>query len=261
MAIETAVTDWASTQFGGQAQEVARRVVRALTDAQQVGARTQDASGLQRRYPYGSTWTSKFEQLVEHLGGLPGAEVVPVPGAPYKLMRVNGRLLIPFVLARSLGDVPARPKLTSELLRTIAERTVPRTPPVPTLFDQDDPPAPHSVPAPRAPQDAAPIVFIGVVGNADSEALLAAWWGTAESIDADGVMTWSPTGLPPQLVSELPRPVATPGRSDTVAAFDEGAVPALSLSARPRPVEVSREHEKPGIDRSRRGGASTDDRE
>lgn len=253
MAINTTATSWAVAQFGAEADEVARRVVQALTDAQQVGTRTQRASGLKRRYAYGSTWTSKYEQLIHQFteaagGQLPPVEVVQVAKAPYDLVRVNGRLMIPFVLARSLADVAGEPTLTSEVLRVITARTVPPPTPLPTLFDMDDHVLDGPVPVPGVASEAAALapttqedapVFIGYVCNADSELPLAMWWGTAKSIDTDrGTITWSPEPLPLQLANSTEglRLVSEARDPQSTAAFDEGVVPKVAVVARPRPI-------------------------
>jgi hypothetical protein len=256
MAIDTTASAWAVGQFGARAGEVARRVVQAWTDAQQVGTRTQRASGQSRRYAYGSTWSSKYEQMIyqftEAAGSeLPAVEVVQVPKAPYDLVKVNGRLMIPFVLARTLGEMAHEPTLTSDILRVITARMVPPPPAPPTLFDDsidmpvavpgprmtsEAPPAP--VPAPAPEEEAAP-VFIGCVCNADSEAPLAIWWGTATSIDIDtGTITWSPEQLPLQLATPADglRLVSEPRDPDHAAAFSEGVPPEVAVVARPRPV-------------------------
>ncbi len=135
MAEFVAASPWARSQFGLVASEVGHRVVQALGEAQIVGSRTQKASGLRHRYPYGSTWISKFDLLVLHLEDLPGSAVVKVPKAAYRLVEINGRTLIPFVLARSLAEIPQRPRLTSDVLRAEVATTVPRPPEPDALFD------------------------------------------------------------------------------------------------------------------------------
>lgn len=252
MAIDSTATSWAVAQFGAAADEVARRVVRALTEAQQVGTHTQRASGQSRRYAYGSTWTSKYEQMIHQFtevagAQLPPVEVVRVPKAPYDLVKVNGRLMIPFALARSLADVPGEPTLTSEVLRVITARTVPPPTPLPTLFDNDalDTPVPVTgtasevAPEPEQEEREAAPVFIGFVGNADSELPLAIKWGTATSIDVDrGTITWSPEPLPLPLATSAEglRLVSEPRDPHRTAAFDEGVVPEVAVVARPRPI-------------------------
>lgn len=257
MAISTTVTSWAVAQFGPHAEEVTRRAVQALTDAQQVGTRTQRASGQKRFYAYGATWSSKYEQMIyqftEAAGGdLPPVDIVNVHRAPYDLVKVNGRLMIPFVLARSLAEVPDEPMLTSEILRAITARTVPAPTPPPTLFD-DVLDAPAAVPGPRTAAQATasaparpevPPVFIGFVCNADSEPLLAARWGTARSIDTDtGRISWSPEPLPLQLAapSDGLRGVTQPRDTRNAGAFDEGTVPEVAVIARPRPIALDAE--------------------
>lgn len=263
MLIDTTVTGWAVAQFGGHAGEVARRVAQALTDAQQVGTRTQRASGQVKRYAYGSTWTSKYEQMIYQFAEAPGAplpavEIVPVPNAAYSLVRVGGRLLIPFLLARSLADVDDAPTLASEVLRATATKNVPAPLPALSLFDDDpggdgviegmippqraasesEPPTVESAPAEPTP-DAVPPVFIGYVANADSETVLGAWWGNAHAIDSEtGVITWSPEPLPLQLAAAAgaPSPVPDPRDTDRSEAFDQGSAPEVTVVVRPRPA-------------------------
>ena len=187
-----AASPWARSQFGLVASEVGRRVVQALGEAQVIGSRTQKASGLRHRYPYGSTWISKFDLLVRHLEDLPGSAVVEVPKAVYRLVEINGRILIPFVLARSLAEIPQRARLTSDVLRAEAATTVPRPPEPDALFDLGD--TGLSLPRQRecSGGDKPSPVFIGVICNAANDDLLAVMWGNADTIDARGVMEWRP---------------------------------------------------------------------
>lgn len=256
MKIDMPATDWSTAQFGAPAAEVARRVVQALTDAQQVGTHTQRASGQRRLNAYGSTWTSKYEQMIYQFteaGGeeLPPVEIMSVRGAPYELVKVNGRLMIPFVLARSLGEASDEPTMTSEVLRLITARTVPASPSPPALFELHDdrrrrssvpvpePRAAHEATAPVLAADETPPVFIGCVCNADSEPLLAVRWGNAKTIDiGTGRITWSPELLPLQLatLSDGPRRVPDPRGPRRAGAFDEGVVPNVAVVARPQPI-------------------------
>lgn len=257
MRTSATATSWSIGQFGPFAGEVARRVVQACTDAQRVGTRTQRASGQVRRYAFGSTWTSKYEQMVQQFtvaagGELPPVETVAVARAPYELVRVNGRLLIPFVLARTVSEVPNEPTLASEVLRAITAKTVPPPPPPLTLFDEDaEIDLRHQVPMARAADEAGvPVpaaqksdpapVFVGYVANADSESLLAVFWGTAKSVDVDtGTISWSPEQLPVHLATVAAGldAVPAPRESEGARAFDEGTPPEVAVVARPRRIE------------------------
>ncbi len=280
MSVNTTVTGWAAAQFGDCADEVARRVVQALADAQRVGTRTQRASGQTRRYAYGSTWTSKYEQMIYQFTEAPGAKLpvvntVHVPHAAYNLVQVAGRMLIPFSLARSLAEVPEKPTLTSEILRLIASRTVPAPAPAPapSLFDlpggrgvDERMPAQRSATdsepsTPATATGALPPVFIGYVANADSEPLLGLWWGNAQTINTEtGRITWLPERLPLRLASvvEQLRPVPQPRDTDRSEAFDQGTAPEITVTARSQPTAVNPEPAAPEDEEFRHGPAAGD---
>lgn len=242
MATNTTITSFAHDQFGAQASEVVRAVVGSMSEAQSIGCRVQETSHMSKRHPYGSVWPLKYKLLVESLRDLEGVEVLSTDPAIYELVRVNGRLLVPFKLASSLADIPRRPQLSSAVLLARAAQSAPKPEPDITLFD--DPLAEESASdsevADENDNSGHPPLFIGVVANADSDTLLAIYWGTAVSISEDGILEWAPESMPLQLVPE-PRanrlqPVSAP-TGPSARSFLESDVPDLMIGVRDTPVD------------------------
>ncbi|MBB6375971.1 hypothetical protein BKA01_003229 [Pseudonocardia eucalypti] len=268
MGVEVVVTTWAQEQFGDDAAEVIRRVVRAILAAHQSALAAQHASGLEKKFAYGSVWEAKYLNLVAELGDMPGAEIIKVPNTGYFLIKLHGKVLVPFRHASSLSIPISQAKIESVVLRDLAALSVPRPPRQPSLFDFADEAETDTRATPASQQgdsETSPIldenttfIYIGFVANADSKAVLAAWWGIAQAQAEDGTLTWSPEELPLHIISpdEIPTHVPQPRSAGQIAAFDQGTAPALEVSARPRPVE------DPVTDDERQDGPTfADDRE
>lgn len=260
MGVSWVPTDWARSQFGVDAAEVTLRVVRAMAAAHHAGLEAQAASGMAKLFPFGAVWPTRFDNLVAELHDMPGAEVVKVPGAPYKLIKLQGKLLIPFRLATTLNVPGSQARIESRVLRDLAALSIPRPVPEPTLFDSETESGINSggLPAPAALDEDTPIIYIGVVANADSKTLLAGWWGIGEAQDEDGHLTWSPERLPLTVVGtgDVPVRVPQPRSPDDVPAFDQGPVPPVTVTARPRRVDAPPTGDVPSI-----SATSSDDRE
>lgn len=263
MGVESVTTDWARSQFGDDAATVVRRVVRAMAASHQSGLDAQAASGMTKRFPYGSVWSTRFDNLVAELHDRPGAEIVPVPGAGYQLIMLQGKVLIPFRLATTLAVHHSQARIESVVLCQLGALSVPRPVPPPNLFDDAEPdPAPQQRSGhddrPVIVSSDTPVIYVGVVANADSKSLLAAWWGIGETLAEDGKLTWSPEPLPLDILApgEVPVRVPPPRPPDQIPAFDQGPVPPMMVTARSRPVEAPLTGDEPPI-----APAASDDRE
>lgn len=265
MGVESVTTDWAQSQFGDDAAEVTRRVVRAMAAAHRSGLEAQAASGLVKKFSFGSVWSARFNNLVAELHDMPDAEVIKVPGAPYALIKLKGKLLIPFRLATTLSVHFSQAKIESNVLRDLAAVSVPRPIPEPTLFDGADDAesgvgsdelSAHLGQTAVLDEDT-PVIYIGVVANADSKSLLAAWWGIGVAQDEHGKLTWSPEELPLHILGpdDVPVRVPQPRSPDQIPAFDQGPVPPVTVTARSRRVEAPAAGDEPPI-----SPASADDR-
>lgn len=257
MQVELEPTSWAVQRFGEHAQAVMMGVVQALTDAQRAALAAQDASRLRARHPYGGTWLARYEFLVNALHDLPGAEIVRPHGAGYRLVLLNGCLLVPFAHSKTLTEPPiSQARVPSALLRELTAAAVPPPREPLALFTPDPPATGGGRPAVATLPPGTEVVYIAFVANADSDGLLAAWWGIPQFQDAEGGLTWSPDPLPVHLAeradSDLARDPArfTPVVPAPRRAFDQGELPELALGARPAPTEPP-----PAADQDGRGTA------
>lgn len=242
MPVEVVLPPWGRARFGDAASDVTLRVVQALTDAQRAGAAAQDASRLRAKHPYGSAWTARFEFLADALQDLPGAEVIRPRGAGYRLVMINGCLLVPFLHSKTLTDPPmSRARVPSALLRELTAVAIPQPRAPLALFESDEAGGTASGGTGRLVAGIdpnTPVVYIAFVCNADSDGLLAAWWGTPEAQDKDGNLTWAPEPLPVHLADRHDRSRPTAVAAAPQRTFDKGEIPDLAMDARSRTVET-----------------------
>lgn len=265
MQVELEPTSWAVQRFGEHAQAVMMGVVQALTDAQRAALAAQDASRLRARHPYGGTWLARYEFLVGALHELPGVQIVRPHGAGYRLVLLNGCLLVPFLHSKTLTEPPiSQARVPSVLLRELTAAAVP-PPHEPLALFAPDPPATGGA---RSAVATLPVgtevVYVAFVANADSDGVLAAWWGIPRFQDSEGGLTWSPDPLPVHLAERGdPDPARDPARFSPVVpaprrAFDQGELPELALGARPGPTEPPPTSDPAGRDAAGPGGPGTD---
>lgn len=201
---------WAVEQFGDDAADVAKYVVRGLISGQQSARKVQAAAraeGVGDNRPFGSMWSARYQKFVDELrlADLPDYEVVKPKGASYQLCVVNGRVLIPFRHDTSLRKSIGRAKLDSLIPRRIGQES--GVLPELTLFDEleleasvaneqepDGSPTFGEVVA-QATASNFTVVYVAYVANADSHEIQAAWWGTPISLEHDGRLTWFPEQL------------------------------------------------------------------
>jgi hypothetical protein len=246
---------WAVEQFGDDAFDVAKCVVKGLMHGQR-GARTVQAvaraEGATSNYAYGSFWNTRYQVVVDQfkLADLPNYEMVRPPGASYWLAVVNGRVLIPFRHDTTMNKPIGQAKVGSLIPRRIARDhgVLPER----TLFDEPDGAidvegATESPTVGEVAADAAAlnltVVYIAYVANADSDEIQAAWWGTPISLEDNGTMVWVPEQLDLSIAADTAtgatdaglRPVGTAG--DTPG-FAQGDEPNLDFSPKTRTDEL-----------------------
>lgn len=206
MAGEITPSQWAVEQFGDDAAKVIRHVVKGLARGQQTAYEVQVAArkaGAKDKRAYGSMWATRYGQVVEQfeLAELPGYEARKPKGASYSLAVVNGRVLIPFRHADSLKEPISGAKLSTKIPQQVSrDNGVGPAQPPPTLFDGDseatelaDPAVAEAAAAAEAEQ--LTVIYVAYAANADSDKVLAAWWGTPTSLENDGTMVWKPEQL------------------------------------------------------------------
>lgn len=256
---------WAVEQFGEAAHDVAKYVVKGLIRGQRSARHVQStarAAGAVDNYAYGSMWNTRYQMFVGQfeLADLSGYEVIKPKGASYRLVVVNGRVLIPFRHATSMNKPIDQAKLGSLIPRRIARDN--GVLPERTLFDEPD----GVIAGAEDPTDSPTIgdvvtaarvmnltvIYVGYVANADSDEIQAAWWGTPLSLEEDGSMRWLPEQLDLSIaddgvigsLSAGLRGVATvigaPG-------FAQGDEPALKVTARPRTNDLPVSEAEPSM--------------
>lgn len=253
---------WAVEQFGEHAAEVVRHVVVGLARGQRAARAVQATAeklGAVDKRAYGSLWATRYRKVVEQfeLADLPGYQPYKPRGASYYLAVVNGRVLIPFRHATSLNEPITNAKLSTKIPQQVSREN--NVEPPPTLFDSQSAPDPTGDPtvaeaAAAAEAENLTVIYVAWVANADSDEVLAAYWGTPASLQDDGTIMWQ-GGLPEKLDMSLASlgenrgtlggeerdtsgGLRASGTSQTTPGFAQGDEPPLGFSARSQPEEA-----------------------
>lgn len=247
MAQQPQPSQWAVAQFGAHAPDVARHVVLGLVRGQRSARVVQEVAtgeGADDRRAYGSMWAARYKVVVDQfeLADLPGYEAIKPKGASYSLAVINGRVLIPFRHATSLKEPISRARLGTKIPRAVSRAN--GVPSAPTLFEVDGADAEPTVAeaAAAAHKENLTVVYVAYVANADSDDVLAAWWGTPTSLEDDGSMSWAPE--PIDLAVATVGTTATRGGLQVAgsgaasAGFTQGELPPLAVTARSETVQL-----------------------
>ncbi|MCG7523653.1 hypothetical protein MHW47_04215 [Streptomyces sp. OfavH-34-F] len=266
MAGEFAPSQWADEQFGDDAAEVIRHVVKGLARGQQTAYEVQVAAqkaGAVDKRAYGSMWATRYGQVVKQfeLAELPGYEARKPKGASYSLAVVNGRVLIPFRHADSLTEPISRAKLSTKIPHQVSrDNGVGSARPPLTLFEGEaeatEPAAEPSVAeaAAAASAEQLTVIYVAYAANADSDKVLAAWWGTPTSLEDDGTMVWDPEPLDMSIASA--KHDSTHSRDDLrgssrgvprAQGFSGGDVPGLGVTHRSEVAKSPSAEQEPTI--------------
>lgn len=209
---------WAWARFGGQAEQVWRRVPQALAAAVSRALNAHQASRLSTNHAFGnSRWPLQYEELVNHLQDLPDAVPIRPPHAFYKLVIVHGQLLLPWYYADhpvSIEDARAvRPvgRLAVDLLTRFGPPRQWHQPPLPlTMIDDDDEEDRRRVAQVTSALDEMDpppqIVLVGYACNSHA-GLIDIQWGEA-ALGDDRALQWyhhEPLPIPAPLIPR-PRP-------------------------------------------------------
>jgi hypothetical protein len=81
------------------------------------------------------------------------------------------------------------------------------------------------------------VIYVAYVAHADSDEVLAAWWGTPDSLEDDGTLVWSPERLDMSVATTRssgasPDGLRTVGANAVTPRFAEGDLPPLKVTAR-----------------------------
>ncbi|MGW2352112.1 hypothetical protein [Actinacidiphila glaucinigra] len=260
MAGEVTPSRWAVEQFGEHAAEVMRRVVTGLARGQKAARLVQmtaQTAGAADKRAYGSMWATRYHQVVSQfdLESLPGYEAHKPKGASYSLAVVNGRVLIPFRHATSLTEPISRAKLNTKIPHQVSRDN--GVDPAPTLFDapeateaEVDPTVAEAAAAAKA--EKLTVIYVAYVANADSDEILAAWWGRPFSLEDDGTMLWVPERLDMSIAtaqdsSSSRSDLRNAGPATPAQGFAGGEVPSLDVRPRFEVAERPSAEQEPTI--------------
>ncbi|WP_026311303.1 hypothetical protein [Parafrankia elaeagni] len=241
---------WAVEQFGEHAAEVVRHVVTGLVRGQRAARLVQETAereGAGDKRAYGSMWASRYKFVVEQfeLADLRGYQAHRPKGASYSLAVINGRVLIPFRHATSLKEPISSAKLSNKIPREVSRNN--GVEPGPTLFDV--PGGAGTTTNPTVAQAAAAakaenlvVIYVAYVANADSDEVLAAWWGTPKSLEDDGTMLWSPERLDMTIATTKTiggrrSDLHVTGTNAATVGFAQGDLPPLGVTPRAETAE------------------------
>ncbi|MFD4862715.1 hypothetical protein [Streptomyces atratus] len=255
MAGEVTPSRWAVEQFGEPAAEVIRHVVTGLAQGQKAARLVQVAAkdaGAKDKRAYGSMWATRYHHVVSQfdLASLPGYEPHRPKGASYSLAVVNGRVLIPFRHATSLTEPISRAKLSTKIPHQVSRDN--GVDPAPTLFDAPEADASPTVAeaAAAARAEKLTVVYVAYVANADSDEILAAWWGTPHSLEDDGTMLWEPERLDMSIATAQDsgssrRDLHDAGAAIPTQGWAGGEVPSLDVAPRVEPIKLPSAEQEP----------------
>lgn len=262
--MERAISDWAQQRFGERKQHVRDAVVQALhatvTDAQD--AHKEGKSD--KLYTFG--WTlavRKYERLVEALRDMDDLDLVRPPGSPHNLVLFGENLFYPFRYAKDgatpLGEARVTDGKVSAMVAELFQRFGPEPAHQEVTFPLFDPePGPDDDEF-RSALDRIPpqtkLILIAFACN-ERSGLIDAAWGEGELVDSTGHLRWLPGCYEPLPIAaaaaESPASIPQPRAAGDAAGdtrFDNGAIPTVPLTARPRVERANSDTFPPVIER------------
>ncbi|MGW3606343.1 hypothetical protein [Micromonospora sp. NPDC005161] len=110
------------SMFGREAAEM---LVQAIPVAIQAAvARQMDghhAVRLQSRHAFGGGWPARYEELMAHLGEIPGAQTVKPVGKSYRIVVINNVAVLPVEYAKDLATAFDSPRALKRINKTTLE--------------------------------------------------------------------------------------------------------------------------------------------
>jgi hypothetical protein len=96
------------------------------------------------------------------------------------------------------------------------------------------------------------VIYVAYVANADSDVVLAAWWGTPDSLEDDGRMRWSPERLDMSIATSQTSDQSrgdlhVAGASTAAPGFAEGELPPPVVTAHAETVHLPASEAEPII--------------
>lgn len=113
---------WAASLFG---RDVAATLTEAIPSAIQAAVGRQmdghHAVRLTSRHAFGGGWPARYEELVNHLGEVPGAQTVRPSGKSYRIVVINNVAVLPVEYAKDLATAYDSPRALKKINKTTLE--------------------------------------------------------------------------------------------------------------------------------------------
>lgn len=122
MATKIRPAAWAASMFG---RDLAATLMEAIPPAIQAAVTRQmdghQAVRLSSRYAFGGGWPARYEELVSHIGEIPGAHVVRTLGKSYRIVVINNIAVLPVEYAKDLVTAYDSPRALKKINKTALE--------------------------------------------------------------------------------------------------------------------------------------------
>jgi hypothetical protein len=191
--VTVGASEWATAQFGVDAQSTAGAIVAGLLAAHTRAVHAHIGGGLATADAYGGVmWLAAADEILNRIADIEGAGRIKPDRARYCLGVVNNSVIFPQRIGTDLRTPPTEAKLTMSRVRADIFSLGPASGPAiehPTLFDDmtvDT--AQETTLEDVADLNDARLVVVAYVSSPDG-GLLRVWWGHAALLD-DGRLDW-----------------------------------------------------------------------
>jgi hypothetical protein len=204
---------WAIDRFGQHlAAELWLLVPRAIEAAVHRALDAHEASRMQTDHAFGAGWSLPYDELVNHLGSIDGAQLVDPPRAFYQLVMVGGHVLLPWRYADGSGvsvedsrTVRRLGVLGRELLRRFGPPPRWREEPLPLFDDMTEQREADLVTSALDMVEPPPRVLIVGFASNSTQGLLHLCWGEAAVAEGGNLHWHYHEDLPLPAVPYVPR--------------------------------------------------------
>jgi hypothetical protein len=113
---------WAASMFG---RNLAATLMDSIPVAIQAAVNRQmdghHAVGLSSRHAFGGAWPARYDEMVNHLGDIPGAQIVRPVGKSYRIVIINNIAVLPVEYAKDLATSYDSPQALRKINKTTLE--------------------------------------------------------------------------------------------------------------------------------------------
>lgn len=113
---------WAASMFG---RDLAATLMESIPVAIQAAVNRQmdghHAVGLSSRHAFGGAWPARYDEMVNHIGDIPGAQIVRPVGKSYRIVVIENVAVLPVEYAKDLATAYDSPQALRKINKTTLE--------------------------------------------------------------------------------------------------------------------------------------------